>query len=66
MELRHVIAQELGGPRDRLAPLFDSLEQTGTVRCAPCMPYEDDKPVWVGRGMKRPFAEIWPQLKHYE
>jgi hypothetical protein len=56
----------LGGPRERLAPLFESLEQTGTVRCTPCMPYEDEKPIYVGRGMKRPFAEIWPQLKHYD
>jgi hypothetical protein len=56
----------LGGPADRLAPLFASFEQTGTVRCAPCMPYEDDKPVYVGRGMKRSFAELWPQLKHFE
>jgi hypothetical protein len=56
----------LGGPRDRLATLFESLEQTGTVHCTPCMPYEDDKPVYVGRGMKVPFAEIWPRFQHYD
>ncbi len=56
----------LGGPADRLAPLFASFEQVGTVHCAPCMPYEDEKPVYVGRGMKRSFAELWPQLKHFE
>lgn len=56
----------LGGPQEKLAPLFDSFEQTGTIHCAPCMPYEDEKPVWVGRGMRRPFAELWPRLKHYE
>jgi hypothetical protein len=56
----------LGGPQDRLAELFESLQRTGTVRCAPCMPYEDEKPVWIGRGMRRSFAEIWPRLKNYE
>ena len=30
------------------------------------MPYEDDKPVYVGRGMRPPLRELWPKLKHYE
>jgi hypothetical protein len=30
------------------------------------MPYEDDQPIFVCRGLKVPLAEIWPRLKHFD
>ncbi len=56
----------LGGDRARLGELFDSLTQVTTVECGMCMPYENHKPVYVGRGMRRSWAELWPLLRHYE
>jgi Dolichyl-phosphate-mannose-protein mannosyltransferase len=56
----------LGGPRDRLEQLFTSLEQVGTVECGYCMPFENHKPIYIGRGMKRRWSDLWPTLKHYE
>ena len=56
----------LGGDRARLEELFGSLTQVTTVECGMCMPYENHKPVYVGRGMRRSWAELWPLLRHYE
>jgi hypothetical protein len=55
----------LGG-HERLGELFEELTLVGRVHCGDCMPYEDDKPVYIGRGMRRTFAELWPTLKRYE
>jgi hypothetical protein len=30
------------------------------------MPYEDDQPIFVCRGLRMPLDEIWPRLKHYD
>jgi hypothetical protein len=56
----------LGGPREKLELLFESVEEVDRVHCYPCMPYEDDKPVFIARGLRRPLAEVWPELKRYE
>lgn len=56
----------LGGDEERLHRLFTDLERVGTVECGDCMPYENHKPVWIGRGMKKRWAEVWPDVKHYE
>jgi hypothetical protein len=56
----------VGGPRDRLEQLFDRVEPVATVECGYCMPYENHKPIYIGRGMKRRWGDLWPELKHYE
>jgi hypothetical protein len=30
------------------------------------MPYENNAPIFICRGLKRPLAEIWPRLKRYQ
>ncbi len=30
------------------------------------MPYEDELPIFVLRGARRPMAELWPSARHYE
>jgi 4-amino-4-deoxy-L-arabinose transferase-like glycosyltransferase len=55
----------LGGDPQENAAAFDSLTVADTVRCRYCMPYENDRPVYVGRGIKVPLTELWPRLKHY-
>jgi hypothetical protein len=56
----------LGGDEERLRKLFTSLDRVGTVECGDCMPYENHKPVWIGRGMTKRWSDVWPALKHYE
>lgn len=55
----------LGSSLEELKALFETVEQVGTVRCQYCMPYENDRPVYICRRLKRPLQEIWPLLKHY-
>ena len=55
----------IGDNRSRLEQLFQSVEQAGATRCTDCMPYENDRPVWVARGMRLPLAAVWPQVKAY-
>lgn len=56
----------LGGGREGLDDLFEDVTLARTFRCRFCMPYEDDKPIWIARRLRRPWAELWPTLKHYE
>ena len=49
------------GPLDRR-----HAEHAATVDCRYCMPYEDDKPIWIARNLRRPVAETWPSVKHYD
>jgi hypothetical protein len=56
----------VGGSRARLEPLFASLEEVARFECRWCMPYENHKPIYVGRGMKPTLAELWPELRHFE
>lgn len=55
----------VGASRAELQPLFATVEEVGRVQCRYCMPYENLRPVYICRGLKRPLPEIWPQLKHY-
>lgn len=40
--------------------------EEGNGRGLHAMPYENHKPVYIGRGMKRTWPDLWPDLKHYE
>jgi hypothetical protein len=55
----------LGGDRHDYDELFATVEQAAIHTCVDCMPYEDNLPIWVLRGMRVPFAEIWPRVKHF-
>jgi hypothetical protein len=54
------------GDSPRLAELFENLTLVTQIDCGYCMPYASHRSVYVGRGMRRSFAEIWPAAKHYE
>ncbi len=56
----------LGGGDEGLRRMFASVERAGTIDCDYCMPYEDNRPIWIARGLRRPLAELWPELKHYD
>jgi hypothetical protein len=56
----------VGLRQEDVAPSFDSVTPAGVSQCQYCMPYENDLPIYVGRGLKMDIREVWPQAKHYD
>lgn len=56
----------LGGDPEDHRQAFEDVRQAGTIRCGLCMPYENDQPVWIARGLKAPIGRVWPMTKHYD
>jgi len=55
----------LNDRRERLEELFDHVEQVGVVHHPYAIPYENDKPVHLCRGLKAPLNELWPKIKKW-
>lgn len=55
----------IGDDRERVEEFFASVELGATYTCRDCMPYEAEKAIWIARGLRRPLAEAWPQVKSY-
>ena len=55
----------IGGDRRGYEGLFASVEQAAVHRCTDCMPYENNLPIWVARGARAPFGEVWPRVKRF-
>lgn len=56
----------LGGDREQLERLFDSVELGATFDCRDCMPYEDDLPVWIARRSHADLKALWPKIRHFD
>lgn len=54
-----------GGSAEALSPMFASVERAATFTCKDCMPYENNRPIWVARGIKAPMKDVWPRTKHF-
>ena len=52
--------------REELARWFESVERVDTVRCRWCMPYQNDSPVHLARGLQLPLDQFWHEIKRYE
>lgn len=46
-----------------LQPDFESVEVAAVTHCQYCMPYENNRLVFVCRGMRYPIKEVWPGAK---
>ena len=55
----------VGRRADMLRPYFDSFEVVETSRCEWCMPYENDLPVYVARGLRGTVADLWAKAKMF-
>lgn len=55
----------IGGRIADLRQAFDEVDEVARTRCDWCMPYENDRPVFVGRGWKVPLSAIWPREKRF-
>jgi hypothetical protein len=60
------IVISIGISLENLQRLFDEVAQADIIRCKYCMPYENNLPVYVCRGIKIPFDQAWPYLKHFD
>ena len=56
----------IGGDLEDHEQTFDSVERATTYACSDCMPYENNKPIWVGRDPKVEIEEFWPEVRHYD
>jgi hypothetical protein len=60
------LAVIIGSSEERLQQRFESVELAGATNCGLCMPYENERPVFICRGLRAPVAQVWPLLKHYD
>ena len=51
--------------REVLEAIFDHVEQVGVVHHPYAIPYENDKPLHLCRGLKVPMKELWPKIKKW-
>ena len=50
-----------------LAPYFDEYEQAATIGNAAGVDNDEDGlPIWVGRGLARPWEQMWREFQHYD
>jgi hypothetical protein len=56
----------VGGDAEDHRQAFTEVREAGRTACDLCMPYENDLPIFVARGLVRPLHEIWPSVKHFE
>ena len=55
----------IGDRRERLDELFADVQLGAVSHCMDCMPYENDRSIWVARGLKQPIGELWPRIKGF-
>lgn len=56
----------LGGDEAEHLRHFSQVEMAAVIQCDYCMPYENNRPVYVCRDKKISIDEIWERRKHFE
>ena len=56
----------VGSDREGVSRRFRDVEQAAVVSCGYCMPYENNRQIFLGRDPYEPLREFWAQLKHYD
>ncbi len=54
----------VGDERENYAPYWETLEETVTWDCGPCLPGRN-KTIWIARDLKQPFSQFWLDAKDY-
>jgi hypothetical protein len=57
---------DVGGDCGASMHLYEGARRAAVFTSPYIMPYEDHMPIMVCRGIKKPLAQIWPAVKHYE
>jgi len=55
----------LGSTREELEVWFEHVEHVDTIRCKWCMPYQNNSPVHIARGLRVPIEEFWSLIRVY-
>ena len=55
----------MGGSHEDLLQYFDEVFEAGRTDCGYCMPYENDQPIFICRGIKGPISEFWLKVKSF-
>jgi len=55
----------MGGSHEDLLQYFDEVFEAGRTDCSYCMPYENDQPIFICRGIKGPISEFWLKVKSF-
>ena len=55
----------VGESREDVEKTFGDVREVGRTRCAECMPYEDARPIYLGRQPRLGLREVWPLVKDY-
>lgn len=56
----------LGSNRQDLLRVFDHVELGGVIDCGRCMPYENQRPIFICRGLKGGLGDAWAEGKHFD
>lgn len=56
----------LGAEPEELEPLCETVEHAAVFSAPYVMPYEDRLPIDVCRGLRVPFATLWPATKSFQ
>lgn len=59
-------SRSVQGSYEDLQPHFEDVEYAATFTCKYCMPYENNRPIFICRKMKGSIQEVWEREKHYE
>jgi 4-amino-4-deoxy-L-arabinose transferase-like glycosyltransferase len=55
----------VGGDEEGHHKNFEQVTQADRTHCQYCMPYENNKPIFICRGFKYSLKEIWPTVKKF-
>ncbi len=55
----------IGDDRETLESIFETVELGATFDCDLCMPFEDDNPIWIARGLKSESMDLWPKIRRF-
>ncbi len=55
----------IGGSEEDHRRSCEEVQQVAIHRCRYCIPYENNRPIYVCRKFKRPLAEIWNQSRFF-
>jgi hypothetical protein len=56
----------IGLSRESLERLYTEVEVAAVFRDPYAMPWRNNMPIHVCRGIRKPLSELWPEIKHYE
>jgi hypothetical protein len=55
-----------GGSLDDLKQTFLDVQSAGQTKCDYCIPYENNLPIYIARGLKTPLEQLWPGVKTFQ